>query len=72
MKILKLLVCTVLVFCAGCNHLATYESLQRQQHLECDRAPVNDDRSRCKDLKPIVFDDYERERQELLKQQDPP
>jgi hypothetical protein len=70
MKIFRVLACTVLVVCAGCNHRAAYESAQRQQQLECDRAPVDDDRSRCKAQKPIGFDDYERERQALLKEQD--
>jgi hypothetical protein len=70
MKTIKILVCSLLVVCSSCNHRATYDSVQRQHQLECDRAPVDDERSRCEAQKPIVFDDYERERKKLLQQQD--
>lgn len=54
----------------GCSNQATYEALQQSQRNECAKLPQGQYEDCMREVN-VPYDDYERERQELIKADNP-
>ena len=65
MKIILLSLCACVVM--GCSNQGAYESIQISNRLECSKLPESQ-YDECMTNTNKSYNDYERERQEILKQ----
>ena len=56
----------LLAVLAACSHKAIYDNAQNDQRWQCDKEPIST-QAECRERVAKTYDQYERERQELLK-----
>ncbi|WP_339896877.1 hypothetical protein [uncultured Gilvimarinus sp.] len=59
-----------LMVLAGCSQQAVYDNMRNDARWDCDTVPLSQQKE-CRQQSSVSYDDYERERQELLKSDSP-
>lgn len=65
MKVTKFIGLVLLVLLAACSNKAVYDSVQNDQRWQCEKEPLSAQQE-CRERVAKSYDQYERERQELL------